>query len=163
MLTKIVEYQDGDKTYRLVITEATALVAMKRTLLRGTGMVFVERYRQAQTGLVPVSTAGGAGDQEEGEPQAEESTEVAGQKTEERPTDPVTMSAVAILAQVVYPDLISATIEASGLNVGTLSIDDFIALDERLVGAWETAVYDLNPHWLAGPGPAEDEGAQKKA
>jgi len=162
MLTKVVEYQDGDKTYRLVISEATALVAMKRTLLRGTGMVYVERYRQAQAGLVPVS-AGGAGDEKAGEPQAEESTEIAGQKTEERPTDPVTISAVAILAQVVYPDLISATIEASGLNVGTLGIDDFIALDERLVGAWETAVYDLNPHWLAGPGSAEDEGAQKKA
>lgn len=169
METKLVEYKDGDRTMiRLLVSGATALIGMKRTLLRGSGIAWAEQMRAR---LVPVSVPMGGADVPEGETQTAEVAEVAGAKETagakgkaERKADPLTTSAKAIMAQVVYPDLVACTIEWEGLDVDALSIDDFLALDERLVGKWETAVYDLNPHWLPGAGADADVDteAQKK-
>lgn len=168
MQTKVVEYQDGDRAYRLIVTEATALVGLKRTLLRGSGMAWARQYRTG--GPAPVDAPGGMSEE-----RATQTAEVAGVAEEEAGAaggaerkrsngrDPLTVSAASIMAQVIYPDLIAATVESDGLDAGTLSIEDFLVLDERLVGAWEEAVYDLNPHWLpgadAGPGDAQEKKA----
>jgi len=39
-------------------------------------------------------------------------------------------------------------VEASGFDEWPISYDDFAQLPEQLVMLWETAAYDLNPHWL---------------
>jgi len=165
MQTKTVEYQDGDRAYRLVVTEATALVGLKRTLLRGSGMAWARQYRTG--GPAPVDAPGGA--DAEGATQTAEVAGVAeeeageaggegeGAKSDGR--DPLTVSAACIMAQVIYPDLVAATTESEGLDVGRLAIEEFLGLDERLVGAWEEAVYDLNPHWLPGAGDAQEKKA----
>ena len=169
MRTKVVEYQDGDRAYRLVVAEATALVGLKRTLLRGSGMAWAKQYRDG--GPAPVDAPGGAS--EKRATQTAEVAEVAGEETRaaggaearERSNgrDPLTISAASIMAQVIYPDLVAATVESDGLDVGHLSIDQFILLDERLVGAWEDAVYDLNPHWLPGADAGPGDTQEKKA
>lgn len=58
----------------------------------------------------------------------------------------------------VYPDLIAAAkaINVSGID-GVPTFDQFLQLPEALVAQWESATFDLNPHWL----PSEPD--EKKA
>ena len=151
------------------MTEATALVGLKRTLLRGSGMAWSRQYRDG--GPAPVDAPGGM--DAEGAAQtaevagvAEEEAGAAGRAAEGKRSngrDPLTVSAASIMAQVIYPDLIAATVESDGLDVGSLSIEEFLELDERLVGAWEEVVYDLNPHWLPGADAGAGDAQEKKA
>ncbi|HUX16631.1 MAG TPA: hypothetical protein VMW52_09180 [Phycisphaerae bacterium] len=62
---------------------------------------------------------------------------------------------VRLLRRFTYPDLMAATVEASGIP-WPLGFEDYLALPERLGLAWEQAVYELNPHWLP---PASEETA----
>lgn len=57
-------------------------------------------------------------------------------------TDPV----AAVLRTMTYPDLIAATKQVEGIP-WPISFDEFIALPDDLIAAWEEAVYKLNPHW----------------
>ena len=58
-----------------------------------------------------------------------------------------------IIRLYVYPDLIAATVKAEGIE-WPLDFEGFLALPDGLAAKWESAVYDLNPHWL--PQPLED-------
>ncbi|MBN1261088.1 MAG: hypothetical protein JXB35_10445 [Anaerolineae bacterium] len=82
----------------------------------------------------------------------------------ERPKS-VKLAALRLVARMQYPDLLAATVEAEGVDP-EMEIESFLDLPDRLVIAWENAVYELNPHWLGlEPGEAqgnEDEAAQKK-
>lgn len=62
-----------------------------------------------------------------------------------------------ILRLLTFPDVISATVQAEGLE-WPLDFETFLGLPDSLEGKWEEAVYDLNPHWL----PGYDETAEKK-
>jgi hypothetical protein len=70
---------------------------------------------------------------------------------------------VQILHILVYPDLVAAS-EKGSITVDNEplpfppSFEQFLELPAALDNLWEMAVYDLNPHWMAG---AED--AEKKA
>ena len=65
---------------------------------------------------------------------------------------------VRLLRRFTYPDLMAATVEASGIP-WPLAFEDYLALPERLGLAWEQAVYELNPHWLP---PASEEAASEE-
>jgi len=65
---------------------------------------------------------------------------------------------VRLLRRFTYPDLMAATVEASGIP-WPLAFDDYLALPERLGLAWEQAVYELNPHWLS---PASEEAVSEE-
>lgn len=139
MRTRTVEYENGETTYRIVVTEATALVGMKRTILRGAAQSFIAGLRsEADVG--------------EGE---------AADKVARSALD---VSALSILAVVVYPALLSAASEMEGIDAG-ISVEEFAALPDALMDAWEAATYELNPHWLPQPEPEDDDEAEveKKA
>lgn len=68
--------------------------------------------------------------------------------------------ALFLLRSFTYPDLITATVEADGIE-WPLSFEAFCELPERLVDVWEHAVYRLNPHWR--PSLAMPEEVKKKA
>jgi len=55
-----------------------------------------------------------------------------------------------VIARVfTYPDLIAAAHKIIIDEVeGVLTFDQFVALPEAFVIQWESAVYELNPHWL---------------
>jgi len=71
--------------------------------------------------------------------------------------------AVLLLANYTYPDLVAATVAAEGLDVGALTLADFLALPQEFVDAWLVGVYALCPHWAPGrkPETAEAEAAEK--
>lgn len=52
-----------------------------------------------------------------------------------------------LVRAVSYADLVAATVEAAGLP-WPISFAGWLNLDEGLLLKWETAVYDLNPHWV---------------
>jgi hypothetical protein len=56
---------------------------------------------------------------------------------------------VVIASVFTYPDLVAAAreISISGIE-GEPTFDQFCQLPEAFVIQWESAVYDLNPHWL---------------
>jgi hypothetical protein len=56
---------------------------------------------------------------------------------------------VIIASVFTYPDLMAAAreISISGIE-GDPTFDQFCQLPEAFVVQWESAVYDLNPHWL---------------
>jgi hypothetical protein len=95
---------------KLTVSEATALIGMKRTRLK------LEAERAAET-------------------------------------DPDRH----LLRMLTFPDVVSATVQAEGLE-WPLDFETFVALPDQLVAKWEEAVYGLNPHWL----PGYDEAAEKK-
>ena len=59
----------------------------------------------------------------------------------------------AVLRTITYPDLVSCVVEAGGFESWPIAYDEFAGLPDQFVVSWETAVYDLNPHWL----PSEDD------
>ena len=64
-----------------------------------------------------------------------------------------------ILRLFTYPDLVASAIEIDGLD-WPMTFDTFLDLPETLVIDWESAAYDLNPHWLPTP---PDEADVKNA
>ena len=64
----------------------------------------------------------------------------------------------------VYPSLIAATVSAKGLYPWPLPFSGYMMLPERFLIAWETKVFELNPHWRPkGPEPEKhSEEDQKK-
>ncbi len=70
-----------------------------------------------------------------------------------------TNDALRVLGLIIYPDLISATIEADGFSQWPIPFLDFVELPEDFVNLWADAVYALNPSWR--PIPPETEGEAK--
>lgn len=76
--------------------------------------------------------------------------------------------AALMAGMYTYPKLMSVTVEADGLDVENMTIDDFLGLPVPLADAWLSAVYRLNPNFAAAPGEATDatdderEDAEKK-
>lgn len=68
--------------------------------------------------------------------------------------------AVRVLRTVTYPDLISCTVAAEGLE-WPITFEAFLQLPDELVGKWETVVYEVNPHW--NPAGTAVEEQEKKA
>jgi hypothetical protein len=129
METRIVTADLDGKPVRIVVSEATTLLGFRRTRLRTEGQGINQAEQDA-------------------------ARQLAG--TEEAPSpDPDR----ALLRFWTYPDLVAATIEASGIP-WPLSFEDFLDLPDQLSAKWETAVYDLNPHWL--PQAPDAEKTQKK-
>lgn len=74
------------------------------------------------------------------------------------------VTALTLVATVIYPDLLAATVSAEGLDLD-MTFADFLGLSDQFVDAWEIAVYGLNAHWLPQdedddepPGEAEKKG-----
>lgn len=78
---------------------------------------------------------------------------------------PAQWDALRLALTLWYPDLLAATVAAEGLDLA-LPPEQFLALPDGLIAAWEDAVYALNPHWLgrepAQP-PAADAETEKNA
>lgn len=143
MRTRTVEYENGETTYRIVVTEATALVGMKRTILQG----------QAQGYLDGLRKEGADGD---GKGKGK------GKAADDRPVrSELEVSALGVLAIWTYPALMAAASEMDGLDPA-MGMEAFIALPDALVDDWVEATYELNPHWLPQLEPADEE-AEKKA
>jgi len=146
MRTRTVEYVNGKTTYRVVVTEATALVGMKRTILQG----------QAQGYLDSVRTEDGDG-----------KGKGKGKAADDRPVrSALEVSALGVLAIWTYPALMAAASELDGGDLGpTMGMEAFIALPDALVDDWVEATYELNPHWLPQLGleDKDEAEAEKKA
>jgi hypothetical protein len=110
--TKEVSFKKGNSEWHVVISEATALIGMRRSVARSAAQVIQD-------------------------------------------VDP----ASAVLRKITHPDLVAAVVEAGGFEAWPVPYDEFAALPDRFVMEWETAVYELNPHWL--PGPDDDEESKK--
>jgi hypothetical protein len=68
--------------------------------------------------------------------------------------------ALRILRLIVFPNVVSATVEIDGMEMPTF--DQFADLPEELVEAWSQAVYDVNPQWKAPEGEPKNESTSKK-
>lgn len=66
------------------------------------------------------------------------------------------------LWRLAYPDFVAATVQVEGLD-WPLPFEQFIALPDNLVGQWERAIYECNPHWRPQPVGEEADGAKKKS
>jgi len=62
------------------------------------------------------------------------------------------------LHELTYADLVACVVASDGFDPWPPVFDDFVELPDAFVVRWETAVYDLNPHWL----PQKTEAAEKK-
>jgi hypothetical protein len=69
--------------------------------------------------------------------------------------------AMRVLRTLTYPDLVAPVKEAIGIP-WPISFDEFIALPDDLVVLWESAVYEVNPHW-SPMGQVEKAETEKKA
>lgn len=56
------------------------------------------------------------------------------------------VTALRIVVQYLYPDLLAAVVAAEGLDP-EMGVSDFLALPQALTDAWQNQVYALNPHW----------------
>ncbi len=129
-----VVYESGDVKIDLVVSEASALTGMRRALLRGRASAYL-------------NSLNGAGGEE---------------SEDDKPSlSALDLSAITLMARVVYPDLVAAAVEADGIDL-EMSIDDFCGLPDSLVDAWEVAVYQLNPHWLPSQPENEVEEEEEK-
>lgn len=70
--------------------------------------------------------------------------------------------ATILLARFTYPDLMGATVEAEGLDLDGLSLEEFLSLPQELVDAWMVAVYELCPHWSPSFAASADEAKTEK-
>lgn len=64
--------------------------------------------------------------------------------------------AIMVLKTSTYPTIVAGTKQAEGIP-WPLSFDQFCELPDRLVFEWESAIFELNPHW----NPAGDIEAEK--
>ncbi len=129
-----VTYESGDVKIALIVSEASALTGMKRALLRGRASAYLDSLNNAAD-----------------EDNADDS----------RALSPLDLSAITLMARIVYPDLISAVVEADGLDLA-MSVDDFCNLPDSLVDIWEVAVYQLNPHWLPSQSDDTEVGEEEE-
>jgi hypothetical protein len=74
-----------------------------------------------------------------------------GQKINENEPD----EELRILRLILYPDLISATISATGIP-WPISFEEFVDLDDDLMNAWADDVYKVNPTWRPVVQPEEE-------
>lgn len=63
-----------------------------------------------------------------------------------------------LLRLFTYPDLTASAVSVVGM-AWPLDFEAFLLLPDALVGKWEKACYELNPHWLPGGGPTPDPKA----
>lgn len=70
-----------------------------------------------------------------------------GRKPETVPDDDLLGESELWVQIALYPSLIAATTEATGFEDWPLSYDQFMELPETLAMEWESAVFELNPHW----------------
>jgi hypothetical protein len=129
MKTRVVEYKDGEREIRLVVSEANVLVGMRRAVLGGTAAAYMKARTEPD---------------EEGEAATLSRLEA---------------TALGMTVSWLYPMVVAATVEAEGLDVDGLGVEEFIALPEPLTNAWSDAVLDLNPHWAVSQ---KDEGEAEK-
>ncbi len=109
MKTKEITFENDEETWRVVVSEATALIGIKRTRMRVDGS---------------------------------------------REEDPDRR----LLRMFSWADTQAATVETEGLP-SPLTFEYFCLLPDLFVSVWESAVYDLNPHWV--PKPDEEEESPK--
>lgn len=72
------------------------------------------------------------------------------------------VEALLFLARVTYPDLVAGVKVATGLDLDTFTLDEFIEIPEPLLAAWEEITYRANPHWLAQDDVNDDADTQEK-
>ena len=151
MIEKILEYEDDHFQVKLVVSEATVFIGMKRALLRGLGNEF----------LTSLQASPAEKEEKEG-PSKDRPSQTSTEKEEpfkNRPLTFIDLSALRITAGVFYPDLLAATVEWEGLDP-EMTPGAFVQLPDPLTNAWSDLVYELNPHWL--PTTADEEGADSK-
>lgn len=68
-------------------------------------------------------------------------------------------SALYFLAVVTYPDVVTAVVEADGMDWPP-SFEEFCELPESLVDALTPAAQELNPHWYPQERPKEEAAAE---
>ncbi len=117
---------------------ATAFVGMKRSILRRNAMAWYART---------ISPNG-----------ADTSDEGGDEVVQEVPTG-VDAEALAYIASMSYPDLLSCSVNVSGLELADMTVDEFKDLPDLLIANWENAVYSQNSHWLPG---GDDDDAKKE-
>ncbi len=68
--------------------------------------------------------------------------------------------ATLLVGRFTYPDLIAAVVESEGMDVDSLSLDEFLNLPQEFVDNWLVAVYDLCPHWSPKQAAATVDAAE---
>ena len=133
MIEHLVEIEFGDETYIFKVTQASVLDGIERAVIRGSASSFVDTLME-----------------EQGKDISDED------KLKLMPK----FTAMRIAAEGMYPDLIAATKEATGIDLNDFGIAKFLQVPDAVVTPWSDAVYRLNPHWLPDFGRAKegDEG-----
>lgn len=65
-----------------------------------------------------------------------------------------------ILHTVLYPAMIASVVEQTGFDHWPLTFQEFSEIPEGLEVLWETATFNLNPHWR--PSDINIQEAEKK-
>lgn len=133
MIEHLVEIEFGDEFYSFKVSQASVLDGIERAVIRGTASNFVDTLMRNGS---------------------EDLSDEAKLKLIPR------FTAMRIAAEGMYPDLIAATKEATGIDLDDFGIAEFLKVPDAVVTPWSDAVYRLNPHWLPDFGRAKegDEG-----
>jgi hypothetical protein len=133
MIEHLVEIEFGDETYSFLVSQASVLDGIERAVIRGTASNFVDTIMKS-----------------DGKDIDDESALKLLPK----------FTAMRIAAEGMYPDLIAATKEATGIDLDNFGIAEFIGMPDAVMTPWSDAVYRLNPHWLPDFGRTKegDEG-----
>jgi hypothetical protein len=134
MVEHLVEIEFGDKTYIFKVAQANVLDGVERAVVRGVASNYVDTLMEAGS---------------------EDISEEAKLKLMPK------FTAMRIAAEGIYPDLIAATKEATGIDLDNFGIAEFLQIPDAIVVPWSDAVYQLNPHWLPDFGRAVEGDAGK--
>ncbi len=64
-----------------------------------------------------------------------------------------------LLHTMLYPAMIASVIEHEGFDSWPITFEEFANLPETFEARWETATYELNPHWR--PQDLEDSSKEE--
>lgn len=136
--TRTIHYGEGKQEITITVSAASALMGMRRAVLRGTGDAFLDSVMDKPAATAAPAVAGGMAQ--------------------------LDITAYLLVVRFQYPDLQAVVVRATGIEL-PLSPQEFCELPVGLVDVWDEAVYALNPHWLPTSVNDNDEKAnapQKK-
>jgi hypothetical protein len=136
--TKKVTHKGPGEPLQVTVSEASALMGMRRSVLISEALTYIREQR------------------EEEEPQEKES---------QGRLDNDGNLAVYLLRRYAWPDCIACTVASEGFDYQSLTFEEFCQLPEAFIGKWQEAAHELNPHWRGEEEEEEsdeEEAAKKK-
>lgn len=133
LITQTVTHKGQGDPLEVTVSEATALMGMRRSVLISEALTFIRAQR-------------------------DESPPEEAAKTTTWADDDASL-AIYLLRRYAWPDCIACTTGSKGLDHTSLTFDEFCELPEVFIGLWQQAARELNPHWGGEPEEAEEEGA----